>query len=180
MKRKLHRLKAAVTAVCLSIALVVGSEAVAQENVRTFGNRLTVVASKPSESTTRFNKRSGSKIDPRLLQAMQIAISRARSRSINRCWRYVKTALLKAEVVDRYPGTRYAKEAGQELLQFGFKPIQVNDPFEAPVGSILVYGGRGPGHVEFRTECGFVSDFISPNPSPRPLIGVYVKPYTGS
>jgi hypothetical protein len=46
----------------------------------------------------------------------------------------------------------------------------------APVGSVLVYGGRGAGHVEFRTKQGFVSDFSTPNPSKRPLIGVYVKP----
>jgi hypothetical protein len=116
-----------------------------------------------------------SRMDPRLLKAVQIAIQRSRSHSINRCWRYVKKALVEAEVVDSYPTTRYAKQAGGELLKFGFQPIDVADPFEAPVGSILVYGGRGPGHVEFRTQCGFVSDFLSPTPSPRPLIGVYIK-----
>jgi hypothetical protein len=30
--------------------------------------------------------------------------------------------------------------------------------------------------VEFRTRLGFVSDFVSLKPSPRPLIGIYVKP----
>ena len=45
-----------------------------------------------------------------------------------------------------------------------------------PVGSVLVYGGRGAGHVEIRTEGGFVSDFVSRTPSERPLVGVYVKP----
>ena len=41
---------------------------------------------------------------------------------------------------------------------------------------MLVYGGRGAGHIEFRTNTGFVSDFYNTNPSTRPLIGVYVKP----
>lgn len=119
----------------------------------------------------------GIEYDPRMIEAADIAMDRARSRSIRRCWRYVKRALLAAEVVDRYPGTVYAKSAGNELRSnFGFKRIPVDCPFEAPVGSVLVYGGRGAGHVEIRTREGFVSDFASAKPSPRPLIGVYVKP----
>jgi hypothetical protein len=55
----------------------------------------------------------------------------------------------------------------------------VNDPHAAPVGAVLVYGGRGAGHVEIRTETGFVSDHASLKPSPRPLIGVFVKPVEG-
>jgi hypothetical protein len=40
----------------------------------------------------------------------------------------------------------------------------------------LVYGGgRAAGHVEIRTKTGFVSDFRSPTPSKRRLIGVYAK-----
>ena len=30
-----------------------------------------------------------------------------------------------------------------------------------PLGSVLVYGGKGAGHVELRTAKGFVSDFAS-------------------
>ena len=44
-----------------------------------------------------------------------------------------------------------------------------------PVGAVIVYGGADAGHVELRTASGFVSDFISPTPYPRPLIGIYVK-----
>jgi hypothetical protein len=52
----------------------------------------------------------------------------------------------------------------------------VHDPFKAPVGAVLVYGARrAAGHVEIRTKDGFVSDFRSKIPSPRPLIGVYAK-----
>ena len=109
--------------------------------------------------------------------AIRIAEKSARSRSIKRCWRYVKRALQLANVIDCYPQTRLAKQAAVELPErYGFQQIPVKDPFDAPVGSVLVYGGSGAGHVEIRTEKGFVSDFSSREPSPRPLIGVFVKP----
>lgn len=116
-------------------------------------------------------------IDERMNDAIRIAERSARSRSIKRCWRYVKRALQMANVIDCYPTTRLAKQAAVELPErYGFKQIEVENPFDAPVGSVLVYGGRGAGHVEIRTERGFVSDFVSPDPSPRPLIGVFIKP----
>lgn len=116
-------------------------------------------------------------LDPRMADAVKIAESNARSRSLRLCWRYVKRALLAADLVESYPGTTYAKSAGTELSEnFGFKKLPVSDPFDAPVGSVLVYGGRGAGHVELRSDDGFVSDFVSVTPSPRPLIGVYFKP----
>ena len=79
-------------------------------------------------------------------------------------------------MVDSRPSTGYAKEAAYELThEYGFRKINVKDPYKAPLGSVLVYGGRGAGHVEFRTKQGFVSDFTTAKPSNRPLIGVYVK-----
>ena len=115
--------------------------------------------------------------DNRMLKAAEIAQDRARKHSVSRCWRYVKTALLASKTIDSYPKTAYAKQAGGELLtSYGFKKISVKDPYKAPLGSVLVYGGRGAGHVEIRTKFGFVSDFQSAKPSGRPLIGVYVKP----
>jgi hypothetical protein len=112
-----------------------------------------------------------------MLHAAQIAQERAHAHSLYQCWRYVKTALFGAGAVDTYPKTEFAKEAGNELqTSYGFKKLRVDDPYKAPVGSVLVYGGHGPGHVEIRTPVGFVSDFTSPKPSPRPLLGVYVKP----
>jgi hypothetical protein len=120
---------------------------------------------------------SNFRYDKRMLEAAQIAADRAGAHSRSSCWRYVKTALLEAHLIDSYPKTRYAKEAGSELQSsFGFKKLPVSDPYKAPPGSVLVYGGDGAGHVEFRSKEGFVSDFISPKPSHRPLIGVYVKP----
>jgi hypothetical protein len=116
-------------------------------------------------------------VGPKLLRAATIAQERARAHSRERCWRYVKEALLAAGAVNSYPKTVYAKQAAQELVgSYGFKKLPVRDPFQAPVGSVLVYGGnRAAGHVEIRTKDGFVSDFKSKIPSPRPLIGVYTK-----
>ena len=115
--------------------------------------------------------------DSRMLRAAEIATARAYAHSQGSCWRYVKNALLDAGVVDSRPKTGYAKEAASELTDdFGFRRISCSDPLKAPVGSVLVYGGGGAGHVELRTKTGFVSDFTTPNPSKRPLIGVYVKP----
>lgn len=120
------------------------------------------------------------KIDPRvnssLIRAATIAQDRAHARSKSRCWRYVKQALVAAGVVSSYPKTAYAKQAGDELTRnHGFKKLSINNPYAAPVGAVLVYTARGPGHVEIRTKTGFVSDFTTPTPSRRKLIGVYAK-----
>lgn len=144
-------------------------------------DRRTAHASAPSESGI-FSKWFGPKADgvrydSRMLQAAQIAEARARHHSARECWRYVKEALLAANVVDTYPQTALAKQAGDELInRHGFRKLSISDPFKAPVGSVLVYGGPGAGHVEIRTADGFVSDFESPTPSKRPLLGVFVKP----
>ena len=115
--------------------------------------------------------------DGRMLHAAQIAADRAHAHSTYRCWRYVKTALVAANAIDSYPKSEYAKQAGNELqASYGFRKLKIVDPYQAPIGSVLVYGGRGPGHVEIRTAAGFVSDFTSPKPSTRPLLGIYVKP----
>jgi hypothetical protein len=116
-------------------------------------------------------------IDPKLTRAATIAQERAHAHSREQCWRYVKEALLASGAVSSYPKTVYAKEAGQELVKnYGFKKLSVRDPYKAPIGSVLVYGAsKAPGHVEIRTRDGFVSDFRSKIPSPRPLIGVYAK-----
>ena len=116
-------------------------------------------------------------IDRKLMQAATIAQERAHAHSRSRCWHYVKDALLASGVIDSRPKTAYARDAAQELVSnYGFKRLSVNDPFSAPIGSVLVYGtSRTVGHVEIRTRDGFVSDFRSKTPSPRPLMGVYAK-----
>ena len=115
--------------------------------------------------------------DKRMVRAAEIAQARARGHSSSRCWRYVKTALVAAQAINSYPSTAYAKQAGTELQsRYGFTKTGIRNPFSAPIGAVLVYGGRGAGHVEIRTSYGFVSDFQSAKPSPRPLIGIFVKP----
>ena len=116
-------------------------------------------------------------IDPKLRRAATIAEERARAHSLSKCWRFVKEALVASGAVKSRPQTPLAKQAGQELVNnYGFKKLPVSNPYEAPVGSVLVYGAtRAAGHVEIRTEIGFVSDFRSKTPSPRPLIGVFAK-----
>src|SRR6516165_3590720 len=117
------------------------------------------------------------KLDPKLMHAATIAEERAHAHSRQQCWHYVKEALLAAGVIKSRPTTPYAKQAGQELVNnFGFKKLPVNDPYQAPIGSVLVYNAnRAAGHVEIRTKDGFVSDFRSKTPSRRPLLGVFVR-----
>lgn len=115
--------------------------------------------------------------DNRMIRAAEIAAARAKKHSSMRCWHYVKDALVAADMVPSRPVTAYARQAGAELTEsYQFQKIRENDPYKAPLGSVIVYGGKGAGHVEIRTAQGFVSDFVSERPSPRPLIGIYIKP----
>jgi len=122
-------------------------------------------------------KSGGIRYDARMLRAAQIAMSRAYPHPTWRCWHYVKDALVEARVIDSRPSSPWAKQAGDELCQrYGFTKLAVRDPMRAPVGAVLVYGGADAGHVEIRTATGFVSDFVSATPYPRPFLGAYVKP----
>jgi hypothetical protein len=120
-------------------------------------------------------------LDPSLTRAATIAEERAHAHSRRSCWRYVKEALLASGAVDSYPQSALARQAGDELVnRYGFKRLATRDPYQAPVGSVLVYGsGRAAGHVEIRTAHGFASDFRTPTPSKRPLIGIYAKVSSG-
>jgi hypothetical protein len=124
--------------------------------------------------TVHPNAKIDPRIDPRLRRAASIAQERANARSRARCWQYVKRALVSAGAVSSYPKTAYAYEAGRELTRdYGFKKLSVRDPYAAPLGAVLVYGGRG--HVEIRTKTGFVSDYHSKNRCFYPLLAVYGK-----
>jgi hypothetical protein len=131
-----------------------------------------------AEEQSQFGPQSrGLRYDPRMIQAAQIARQRAHPRMTWHCWAYVKDALLAANVVQDRPKSAWAREAGQELTsRYGFKKISTRDPYEAPVGAVIVYGGHDAGHVELRTSTGFASDFISSSPYPRPVLGIYIKP----
>ena len=117
------------------------------------------------------------RVNPQLVRAATIAQERAHAHSKSRCWHYVKEALMASGAVDERPKTALAKQAADELVRnYGFKKLPISDPFQAPLGSVLVYNARGAaGHVEIRTKDGFVSDFRSKTPSKRPLIGVFAK-----
>lgn len=131
------------------------------------------------EERQQFGPQSGKfRYDERMIRAAKIATQRARRHSTKKCWRYVKKAMLAAKLINSYPKTVYAKQAAVELPRdYGFRKLSTRDPYAAPVGSVLVYGGKNAGHVEIRTATGFVSDFASRTPSPRrPLIGIFVKP----
>lgn len=120
--------------------------------------------------------RVDSRLDPRLRRAATIAQERANARSKARCWRYVKEALLAAGVINSYPKTNYASQAGDELVQnYGFKRLPVRDQFAAPIGSVLVFGHGSTGHVVIRTKTGFVSDYWTKNRCKYPLVAVYGK-----
>lgn len=131
----------------------------------------------PKKIVWPFGKRTDSKIDPRLMRAASIAQERAHAHSRQQCWHAVKEALVASGAVESRPKTPLAKQAAQELVaSYGFKKLPVTDPYQAPVGSVLVYDARrAAGHVEIRTQDGFVSDFRSKTPSRRPLLGVFVK-----
>lgn len=115
-------------------------------------------------------------IDPVMLRAGSIAEQRARPHSTMLCWRYVKEALVASGSVSSYPQSTFAKQAGDELVHnYGFVRLSVRNPERAPVGSVLVYGGPGAGHVEIRTARGFVSDFRSSRPVNMPFIGAFTR-----
>jgi hypothetical protein len=162
----------------LLIAVVAGclpAKANAQDSL--YDARFAKIVNSQSSSYYFGPRSSNIRYDKRMIHAAQLAAERARRHSTSRCWHAVKNALVDAHVVESRPTTAYAKQAGEELLiKYGFKKTAIKDPFAAPVGSVLVYGGRGAGHVELRTPYGFVSDFASATPSRRPLLGVYVKP----
>ena len=117
-----------------------------------------------------------SRLDPRLRRAATIAQERANARSKSRCWRYVKEALVASGVINSYPKTNYASQAGEELVRnYGFKRLPVRDQFAAPIGSVLVFGHGTAGHVVIRTKTGFVSDYWTKNRCKYPLVAVYGK-----
>jgi hypothetical protein len=116
------------------------------------------------------------RLDPRLRKAASIAQERANARSKSRCWQYVKTALMDSGVINSYPKSNYATEAGDELVRdYGFKKLPIHDQYAAPVGSVLVFGHGAAGHVVIRTKTGFVSDYWTSNRCKYPLVAVYGK-----
>jgi hypothetical protein len=166
----------AVTRFLLLIAFLVVGGAAAQATDSLYNTKRAKKLD-PSQISIFGPRSSNFRYDARMIRAAELAAARAGVHSKGSCWRYVKDAMVSAGLIDSRPKTGYAKQAAEELtVDYGFQKIRVTDPYKAPIGSVLVYGGRGAGHIEFRTQSGFVSDFVSIKPSRRPLIGVYVKP----
>jgi hypothetical protein len=116
------------------------------------------------------------RLDPKLARAATLGEERANAQSQKQCWHYVKHALFSAGVIDSYPKTALAAEAGEELMRsYGFRRLPIRDPYKAPIGAVLVYGNKNHGHVEIRTKDGFVSDYHSKNCCFYPLLAVYGK-----
>jgi hypothetical protein len=131
----------------------------------------------PGEQSMFGPQSRGLRYDPRMIQAVQIARQRAHRHMTWHCWAYVKDALVAANVIQSRPTSAWAREAGRELTRnYGFKRLPTRNPYAAPVGAVIVYGGHDAGHVELRTSSGFVSDFVSAEAYPRPVLGIYVKP----
>jgi hypothetical protein len=172
----IERLKIHIILILCILAIILPVSARGQSTESLYDSK-TAQKLDPSQMSM-FGPQSGHfRYDSRMIHAAQIAAARARKHSTSRCWHYVKDALVAANIVPSRPVTEFAKQAGGELTQsFGFQRLTETDPWKAPMGSVIVYGGKGAGHVELRTDQGFVSDFVSNHPSPRPLIGIYIKP----
>ncbi|HUD30035.1 MAG TPA: LysM peptidoglycan-binding domain-containing protein [Novosphingobium sp.] len=138
------------------------------------------------------------------VKSASIARQAVLPRSIGKCYRYVKRALLNGGAVGHYLGGEAANEAGPLLVREGFVDILglaaagIRSPYDAPVGAVIVYKAtptatdrnRIYGHIEIRTADGFASDYFSPrartgarenglainSASGRVVCGVYVKP----
>jgi hypothetical protein len=88
----------------------------------------------------------------------------------------VKEALVASGVIDSYPKTNYASEAGEELVRnYGFIRLPVRDQFAAPIGAVLIFGDGSRSHVVIRTKKGFASDYWTKNRCKYPLVAVYGK-----
>lgn len=132
------------------------------------------------------------------IAAAEYAQQHALEKSEGKCYTYVKRALLAAGVASHYLTGAAAKDAGQELEGLGYrndlKSGDFKSPYDAPVGSIIVYAptadahdpGAKYGHIEFRTHGGFASDYYSHNARTGPasngmtgrgrtVIGIYVR-----
>ena len=121
--------------------------------------------------------RYDSHIDPSLVRAAKLADARAGRHSTSRCWHFVKDALVAAGAVRTRPASAYAIQAGDELMkQHGFVRLKVSNPYNAPIGAVIVYNGfGGAGHVELRTANGFASDYRSHYACRTRMVGVYAK-----
>ncbi|MBN3728578.1 hypothetical protein G3N92_30950 [Burkholderia sp. Ac-20379] len=125
-------------------------------------------------------------------------VSKPPNVSTGECWKYVKIALQASGMVDFYPASAEAKDAGNDLKKAGFRNVlsdpayHIASPYDAPEGAVIVYDttdGTKHGHAEIVLPGHqFASDYISPNSrvmrknekptligKGRKVIGVWIK-----
>jgi len=112
--------------------------------------------------------------------AIAYAMKHAHPKSQHLCLKYVKRALFATKMIHTYPGVIAAKDFGPSLAAEGFKNLLETKPGTnlntAPVGSIIIYravekqehnGKTIYGHIEIKTETGYVSDYFTEHPTYR-------------
>jgi LysM repeat protein len=110
--------------------------------------------------------------------AIAYAMKHAHKKSQHLCLRYVKTALKATKMIHTYPDVVAAKDFGPSLAAEGFKDLLQTKPGTnlrtAPVGSVIIYrpvekqesnGKPVYGHIEIKTESGYVSDYFTEHPT---------------
>jgi hypothetical protein len=139
---------------------------------------------------------------PKAIAAANYAQSHAHASSGGKCYTFVKRALLATKISTHYLTGVAAQDAGPNLEALGYKNVlgvgKFKSPYDAPTGAIIVYKatkdahlnpndhGWQYGHIEFRTEKGFASDYFSQRARTgdasngmtgkfRTVIGIYVK-----
>ena len=106
------------------------------------------------------------------------AMAHKKPKSVHRCLRYVKHALVAGHLFDKYPGCEHAKDFGPFLKKEGFVNLLETAPgtnlATAPMGSVIIYrpvehqvynGKTISGHIEIKHEGGWVSDFNNDKPT---------------
>ena len=112
--------------------------------------------------------------------AIAYAIKHAHPKSQHLCLKYVKRALFTTKMIHTYPGVIAAKDFGPSLATEGFQNLLETKPGTnldtAPVGSVIIYrpvekqehnGKTIYGHIEIKTETGYVSDYFTEHPTYR-------------
>ncbi|QJE02483.1 LysM peptidoglycan-binding domain-containing protein [Massilia forsythiae] len=114
----------------------------------------------------------------RIAAAIAYAMKHKEPKSVHLCLKYVKRALFASKAIRSYPGIIAAKDFGPFLGKEGFDNLLESKPGanlkNAPIGSIIIYrpvemqayhGKTIYGHIEIKTEHGYVSDFFTERPT---------------
>lgn len=112
--------------------------------------------------------------------AIAYAMKHAHKTSQHLCLKYVKRALFATKMIPTYPGVVAAKDFGPSLAAAGFQNLLETKPGinlgTAPVGAVIIYrpvemqvheGKTIYGHIEIKTEDGYVSDYFTTSPTYR-------------